>query len=240
MACLGVHFAITADVAARLNRDYPPTNADVVAFLEYVGRQFDALLAEGWVEMTDKAWDGIHRSLTDGTLELGSTPRHWCILGGTDRFWVRREDGQLEYIVNLLEPGDVRHVAGAIRGIDRAEMLRGYEGIDQKSFYRLCMSEEDFEATWDSFRQLRAFFQRAADAGVGSSSASISKHPEPFAAPEPAGMHAFCACSPSPAGRPLGRKRGPFPLRPASRTIPDDPSKGPDGQGMLRMSQLCW
>jgi hypothetical protein len=27
------------------------------------------------------------------------------------------------------------------------------------------MSEEDFEVTWNSFRQLRAFFERAAEAG---------------------------------------------------------------------------
>jgi len=30
-----------------------------------VPQLFNALHAEGWVEMTDKAWDGIHRSLTD-------------------------------------------------------------------------------------------------------------------------------------------------------------------------------
>jgi Domain of unknown function (DUF1877) len=165
MACLGVHFAITPDVAERLTRDRPLSNAEVVAFLEDLDRQFNALHAEGWVEMTDKAWDGIHRSLTDGKLEPGNTPRQLCILGATERFWVRREDGELEYIVNLLEPGDVRGVADAIRGIDRADLLRGYERIDPDSFYALCMSEEDFEATWDSFRSLREFFERAAAAG---------------------------------------------------------------------------
>ena len=165
MACLGVHFAITADLAERLTRDWPPRRADAVARLEDLERQFDALHAEGWVEITDKAWDGIHRSLTNGKLELANTPRHLCILGATERYWIRRGDGQLEYIVNVLEPGDVRRVADAIRGIDRAEMLRGYEGIDPDSFYALCMSEEDFEATWDSFRSLRAFFERAAEAG---------------------------------------------------------------------------
>jgi hypothetical protein len=165
MACLGVHFAITADVAERLTRDWPLSNVDAVARLEDLDRQFHVLHAEGWVKMTGKAWDGIHRSLTNGKLELGDTPRHLCILGATERLWVRREDGQLEYIVNLLEPSDVRRVADAIRGIDRAEMLRGYEGIDPESFYALNMSEDDFEYTWDNFRALRAFFERAADAG---------------------------------------------------------------------------
>jgi uncharacterized protein DUF1877 len=161
MACLGAHFAITAEVAAQLNHD-GLTNADIVAFIE---NQHEALRAEGWVASTFKAWDGIHRCLTDGKLELGNTPAHLCILGATERFWVRREDGQLEYIVNLLEPGDVRRVADAIRGIDQAEMHRGYDNIDPDSFYRLNMSEDDFEYTWQYFQPLQAFFQRAADAG---------------------------------------------------------------------------
>jgi hypothetical protein len=165
MACLGVHFAITAEMAARLNYNRAPSTADVVAFIEYLERQFNTLLAEGWVEMTDKAWDGIHRCLTDGKLERGDTPGHLCILGATDRLWVRRADDQLEWIVNLLEPSEVRRVADAIQRIDRAEMRRGYDSIDPESFYRLCMSDDDFEATWDGFQHLRAFFQRAADAG---------------------------------------------------------------------------
>src|SRR6516225_8751946 len=98
MACLGVHFAITAELAERLTRDRPLSNTEVVALLKDLDRQFNALHAEGWVEMTDNAWDGIHRSLTDGKLEPGNTPRHLCILGATERFWVRREDGKLEYI----------------------------------------------------------------------------------------------------------------------------------------------
>jgi hypothetical protein len=161
MACVGVHFAITAEVAARLKQDRP----DVIAFLGDLNGQFNALLADGWVEMTDKAWDGIHRALTDGKLEPGDTPRHLCILGVNERLWVRRADGQLEWIVNLLEPGEVRRVAAAIRGIDRAELRRGYDRIDPDSFYRLVMSEEDFEATWSSFQRLREFFERAATAG---------------------------------------------------------------------------
>jgi hypothetical protein len=49
MACLGVHFAITADLAARLSRDWPVSNSDAVARLEDLGRQFHALHAEAWV-----------------------------------------------------------------------------------------------------------------------------------------------------------------------------------------------
>lgn len=165
MACLGVHFAITADAAERLKRDWSRGNSDAIACLEGLDGQFHALNAEGWVATTESAWDGIHRSLTDGKLELGDTPRHQCILGATDHLWIRREDGQLEYIINLLELADVRRVADAIRGVGRAELLRGYEGIDPESFYALNTSEEDFEYTWDNFQSLRSFFERASDAG---------------------------------------------------------------------------
>lgn len=165
MSCLGTHFAVTADVAARLNQNLPHTNADVLDFIEYLENQYAALRSEGWVKSTEKAWDGIHRSLTDGKLETGSTPAHWCILGADERLWVRREDGELEWIVNFLEPKQVRQVADAIRGIERTELRLGYDRIDPDSFYRLCMSEDDFDYTWDNFQRLRAFFERAAEAG---------------------------------------------------------------------------
>jgi hypothetical protein len=165
MACLGIHFAINADVATQLIRDWPSNHFDAIVRLEDLERQFDTLHPEGWVAMTDNAWDGIHRSLTDGKLELGNTPRHLCILGTSERFWIRRETGQLEYIVNVLEPKDVRRVTDAIRGIDRAELLRGYQGIDPTSFYAFNMSEDDFEYTWENFRSLRSFFERSAEAG---------------------------------------------------------------------------
>jgi len=55
MACLGTHFAVTAEVAARLNHDRPHTNADVIDFIEYLESQYDALRSEGWVKTTEKA-----------------------------------------------------------------------------------------------------------------------------------------------------------------------------------------
>jgi hypothetical protein len=165
MTALGAHFALTPEMASRLDRNRRHTNADVIAFLQHLDSQFHALLAEGWVQETDKAWDGIHRCLTDGKLQRGDTPGHLCILGATERFWIRRGDGQLEWIVNLLDPDEVRRVAAAIGGINRAELQERYNGIDPESYYWFCMSEDDFEATWDYFQRLQAFFQRAADVG---------------------------------------------------------------------------
>ncbi|VTS07560.1 DUF1877 family protein [Tuwongella immobilis] len=166
MACLGSHFAITAEMAEQLTRDWPSDYTNACARLEDMQSQFYSLHAEEWVERTGKAWDGIHRSLTDGKLELGRSPRHLCILGATERYFIRRDGGQLEYIVNILDPASVRRVADAIRSIDRAGLLQGYEGIDPDSFYaRYAMSEQDFEYTWEHFQSLQAFFERAAIAG---------------------------------------------------------------------------
>jgi hypothetical protein len=151
-------------MAARLDPDRPHTNADVVAFLDYLDDQFHALLADGWVQETDKSWDAIHRCLTDGTLEEGDTPGHLCVLGATDYFWVVLDSGQVDWIVNLLDPREVRQAADAIRGIERAELRRRYDGIDAAS-YQFEKSEDDFEYTWSWFPHLQAFFQRAAEAG---------------------------------------------------------------------------
>ena len=47
MACLGTHFAVTAEIAARLNHHRPHTNADVIAFIECLESQYNALRSEG-------------------------------------------------------------------------------------------------------------------------------------------------------------------------------------------------
>jgi hypothetical protein len=150
-------------MAARLHPERPQSNGDVIAFIDYLDSQFEALLAEGWVQESDKSWDAIHRCLTDGTLEEGDTPGHLCVLGATDYFWVVLDNGQVDWIVNLLDPSEVRQAADAIRGIDRSELRRRYEGIDAAS-YRFEKSGDDFEYTWSWFPHLEEFFQRAAGA----------------------------------------------------------------------------
>jgi hypothetical protein len=159
----GVHYAITAEMAARIDPERPHSNADVLAFIDYLDAQFTPLLAEGWVQETDKAWDPIHRCLTDGMLEEGDTPGHLCVLGATDYFWVVWDYGQVDWIVNVLDPGEVRQAAEAIWGIDRAELRRRYDAIDPADYDGLV--EDDFEYAWSWFPQLQAFFQRAAGSG---------------------------------------------------------------------------
>ena len=157
MACRGVHFALTEAQASRL-MDTPGIDDDgLLALVEEIeegpnGAGWDA----EWTLETDKSWDAIHRCLTDGKLEWGWTPFHKCILGSDNLY------GGDDYIMNFLDPDEVKEVAAAIKGIDRDELRRRYDAIDTESYGEL--SDSDFEYTWDSFPHLRDFFQKAAAA----------------------------------------------------------------------------
>lgn len=75
MSCLGAHFALTMEQASRF-MGLP--DGDDIALREFVEEIEEGADAEGWddewVQETDKAWDAIHRCLTDGKLEYGDTP----------------------------------------------------------------------------------------------------------------------------------------------------------------------
>lgn len=76
MACQGVHFAITADdLAAVRFADSDEAVMEVIWSVEQRFENDDGLVCE-----SDKAWDTIHRCLTDG----GSNPLRLCILGGNN------------------------------------------------------------------------------------------------------------------------------------------------------------
>src|SRR5215216_2280040 len=142
MACRGVHFALTPDEAARIA--CAGDDDDLMAAIEEIEERWD----RDWLVETDKAWDAIHRCLTDGTLSYGPTPRHKCILGEESL-----HEGD-DYIVNLVEPAEVKAVAEAIRGIDEASLRERYFALDPDD-YDSRTSEEDFRYTWENFRDVR-------------------------------------------------------------------------------------
>jgi hypothetical protein len=75
MVCRAVHFALTAEQELRLMETPGADNEFLMEFVEELeeGRDGEGWDAE-WVQETDKAWDAIHRCLTDGKLEYGDTP----------------------------------------------------------------------------------------------------------------------------------------------------------------------
>jgi hypothetical protein len=150
---LGVHFAIDAEAADRLL-----TAADddqVAALIE----EIEEAIGVGHCD-TDKAWDAIHRSLTDGCLGYGNGtfPLNAVILGGAQVY-----EGD-DYIVSLLTPEQVREVAGAAAEVDQATLRAGYDRIDAED-YGPEFGDEDFAYTWSNYSDLVTFFQRAAEAG---------------------------------------------------------------------------
>lgn len=151
---LGVHFAIDSETAGRLLA--ATDDEEVAGLVEEIEQVILGVEDCG----TDKAWDAIHRSLTDGGLEYGNGtfPLNAVILGGAQVY-----DGD-DYIVSLLTPEQVRDVAVAIAEVGRDALGAGYERIDAED-YGPEFGDEDFEYTWENFRDLVPFFRRAAEEG---------------------------------------------------------------------------
>jgi hypothetical protein len=155
MACRGVHFALTADD----ERQLLAAGGDDEAVLDLIVEDIEDRWDEEWLQETDKAWDAIHRCLTDGTLSFESTsPLHQCILGGRQMY-----SGD-DYIVSYLTAEEVGQVAQAIASIDEVTLRDRYDQIDEDD-YAASLSQEDFDYTWGWFEPLKLFFAKAADAG---------------------------------------------------------------------------
>jgi uncharacterized protein DUF1877 len=158
MSCLGVHFALTEKEAAHL-RSLDDEQARLEHLQEvieetYFGEHPD-LKAE-----SDKAWDAMHRALTDGELSWdgGEYPFGHVVLGGELLYT------ESDYIMSLKTPQQVRDIATALPAITEAEFRRRYFAIDPKS-YGLPLSDEDFGYTWDWFQGVRELYTRAAKEG---------------------------------------------------------------------------
>lgn len=97
MACRGVHFAITGADAERLLA--APNDGAVLGIVQ---DEIDERWDEDWLFQSDKAWDAIHRCLTDGTLgpDGGSYPLKLAVLSGRQ---LHEGEG---YIVSLVKPAE--------------------------------------------------------------------------------------------------------------------------------------
>ena len=155
MGCLGVHFALTeqevldlrslSDEQARL--DHLQENIETEYFAEHPD-----LMAE-----SDKAWDAMHRTLTDGQLtwDGGDYPLKHVVLAGELLYT------DSDYIMSLKTPDQVADIAKALPAIDEGEFRRRYFAIDEQS-YGSPLSDEDFEYTWQWFQGVRDLYLRVA------------------------------------------------------------------------------
>jgi hypothetical protein len=156
LSCLGVHFALDeADQQKVLGAAGDQALLDVIQ--EDIERRLND---DEFSFQTDKAWDAIHRCLTNGKLEYGpgGPPLSYCILGG------RRLYFGDDYIVCYVDPEQVARCAEALRSISREELRKRYFALDtRKCGYPL--TNADFDYTWSNFEGLPAFFETAAKAG---------------------------------------------------------------------------
>ncbi|MEY9861074.1 hypothetical protein ABH935_006714 [Catenulispora sp. GAS73] len=151
---LGVHFAIDELTAARLLA--AADDDEVAALVEEIEME---MVGVDYCD-SDKAWDAIHRCLTDGSLGYGNGdyPLNAMIFGGRQLY---ESD---DHVVSLLGPQQVRDVADAAARVDRDKLAAGYGRIDVKDYVQY--GDEDFAYTWSNFVELVAFFQRSAAAGM--------------------------------------------------------------------------
>ncbi len=151
MASRGVHFAITSEqVAAFLTAD---GDEAVIALLAEIEEAWD----EDNLAESDRAWDALHRCLTNGTLEYGGGeyPLSHCVLGPRQ---LLEGDGN---IICLVQTDEVPDVANALRAISAEAFRQRYAELLPKN-YAPEYGPEDQEYTWSHLQKVRDLFEKAA------------------------------------------------------------------------------
>ena len=154
MSCLGVHFALTREEEERLLA--AKGDEAIMEVVEEIEQRWDG----PHLAQSDKAWDAIHRCLSDGTLddEGGSPPLNRCVLGGK-----HLHEGD-DYIVCYVTSSQVKEVAAALAGISETWFRDRYFALDPDN-YEGEIGEEDFGYTWEWFQSVRRLFGVAAGEG---------------------------------------------------------------------------
>ena len=161
MGCRGVYFALTEGEAKHL---LEATNDESI--IQFIQEDIERRWDEEWLQEADKSWDAIHRCLTDGSLRCRSgSPLEKFVLGG------RQLHRDKNYIVSFLNSDDVSQVVNAARDIRKDWFRDRYFSLKKKFlWFTFCsydgpIDETDFEYSWSYFEKIRAFFQKASDAG---------------------------------------------------------------------------
>ena len=155
MSCLGVLFSVdkrTVDLIKEL-----PSDDERVDYIREVLEVDHFENNPQWVYELDKAWDGMHRTLTDGELEFdnGEFPLSHVILGGE----ILCESDN--YIIVLKGKEQVVEIATGVSKVSKEEFEKKYFLLDPDN-YDGSVDEEDFEYTWAYFEDSISFWQKAA------------------------------------------------------------------------------
>src|SRR3954452_20189288 len=145
MSARGVHFAVTAAQEKRLLA--AKFDRKLMELIEEVEEAWE----EPFVVESDKAWDAIHRCLTDGSLLYvsGEYPLNHCVCGG------RQLHRGPDYTVAFVSARQVKDVAAALGKVTRAWLRRRYDRIDPDEYDEADLGDEDFGYTWENFLAVR-------------------------------------------------------------------------------------
>jgi hypothetical protein len=150
--CRGVLFAIDPGTVRELLA--AKSDDDVRAIVRRVENAWDSpRLAE-----TDKAWDAMHRTLTDGSLDpgAGEYPLNRVVLGG--RHLYQRDD----YIVALVPANEIKDVARAAARVEQPWFRERYMRLLSPEDYGREHGEVDLAYTWAYFEGAAKLYARAA------------------------------------------------------------------------------
>jgi len=148
----GVHFALTAD-DERLILSSESDEALMEA-IDVIEDEWD----EEYLCQTDKAWDAIHRCLTDGTLNRKklADPLSRCVLGGRSLY-----DSD-DYTISYVTAKQVSGIVSALKSITEEWLRERYDQLDPEDYSSREIGDDDFGYTWENFVELREFYRRAA------------------------------------------------------------------------------
>ena len=150
MSRTGTHFALTPEQEQAVwSNFYDETMLDYVEILHE-----DSEERQG----TDKAWDPIHRCLSDGTLmwDAGRWPLRGAILGSESMYFGP------DHVVMLLERDEVAVVAAALDRVSQEWLHERFVALRQYG-YEGAVDEAAFDYVWYWFERMRGFFRRASD-----------------------------------------------------------------------------
>jgi hypothetical protein len=156
MACRGVHFALSRDdeheLLARAEDDDH--------LIDFIQEEIEEAWDREWLCETDKAWDAIHRCLTDGKLDLdnGRPPLNQVILGGRQLY------GGDDYFACYVDAATVPQVAAALRTFTREQFDTAYDSLKHTD-YSGPHNTDDREYTWAALDDLKGLWAKAASAG---------------------------------------------------------------------------
>lgn len=168
MGCLAVLFALNEQDVEKLRSVDRKDRAD------YMHAEIEELFFDSFPEYMcelDKAWDAMHRMLTDGNLNFENRfpPFSNVIFGGELLYGVMRDnsgkiiipEGEEDEYMILKTPKQAAEIAQALPHKTKDACRNCYYTIDAED-YGQEPDEEDFEYTWEYLQDSLDFWKKAA------------------------------------------------------------------------------